>query len=395
MFCFLFYRRFLTFSSWVYCNLYIKVEVCVSDIWRPCTTRRRWSALLTPCCKKSTPSLGSATPRLTTRGCSCTIFFPPCHVPPLNLTLPTGILKHLLIPHFYIQSCNIWQLVKSNRNYLCVTPWCFKSFRKKNKENIFTCKLKNDDLECIFVGRPTLLAYHPMFRCLLSIFCVLLPGSSEWVSCWVQRLIDRKLQRRTGNPSTKPCRGTRDALTRRFCRGFYFEQKYSYIRYGFIFFLFTAKYNRFPVLLITPKHIMYIQLTSPLSHSQFLDWIGIIFQDFHLHNEKKRKEKGMKIWVKLKKAKKKETDKSLHMVEKDTRGDIMCGRSESKPGTRWFYTMIIFQRQEVCQFSAVVTEHHIGNMAHWRLACTLTTWKLDLTTCRVGPPTQGRCRTKY
>lgn len=153
------------------------------------------------------------------------------------------------------------------------------------------------------------------------------------------------------------------------------------------FFLFTAKYNRFPVLLITPKHIMYIQLTSPLSHSQFLDWIGIIFQDFHLHNEKKRKEKEkeMKIWVKLNKARKKETDKSLHMVAKDTGGDMKCGRSESKPGIGWFYTMTRFQRQEGCQFSAVVTKHHIGNMAHWRLACTLTTsWKRDLTTCRVA-----------
>lgn len=101
-------------------------------------------------------------------------YFPPCHVPPLNLTLPTGILKHLLIPHFNIQSCNIWQLANSNRNYLCVTPWRFKSFRKKRKqkENMFTCKLKNYDLQCIFVGRPTLLAYHPMSRCLLSILFV-------------------------------------------------------------------------------------------------------------------------------------------------------------------------------------------------------------------------------
>lgn len=47
--------------------------------------------------------------------------------------------------------------------------------------------------------------------------------------------------------------GTSD-VDKRLLQRFYFQQKYSYIRYGFIF---TAKYNIFPVCLITSKHIMY------------------------------------------------------------------------------------------------------------------------------------------
>lgn len=69
-------------------------------------------------------------------------------------------------------------------------------------------------------------------------------------------------------PQHKAPQGTSDALTRRFCRGFIFNKSTAISDMDLFF---TAKYNRFPVRLITSKHIMYIQLTSPLSHSQFLD----------------------------------------------------------------------------------------------------------------------------
>lgn len=51
---------------------------------------------------------------------------------------------------------------------------------------------------------------------------------------------------------------------------------------------------------------MYIQLTSPLSHSQFLDWIGIIFQVFISTTNNQTQ-----------KASKKENGRCLHMVTKD------------------------------------------------------------------------------
>lgn len=88
-------------------------------------------------------------------------------------------------------------------------------------------------------------------------------------------------------PQHKAPQGTFDALTRRFCRGFIFNKSTAISDMDLFF---TAKYNRFPVLLITSKHIMYIQLTSPLSHSQFLDWIGIIFQDFSSLQRNKTKQ---------------------------------------------------------------------------------------------------------
>lgn len=201
---------------------------------------------------------------------------------------------------------------------------------------------------------------------------------------------DRKLQLRTGNPSeilprahlTPWHAGSVEVL---------FSTKVQL--YQIWIYFFTAKYNRFPVLLITSKHIMYIQLTSPLSHSQFLDWIGIIFQDFsslqqnktkpNESNRKKkasRKEKRTNVciwWQRILWGKRCVTGKSPNLK---LHGIIQWTDSKDR--------MSVFC---CCHW----TPHQ--NMAHWRLLLypdCLETIRDCVSTCK-RVPTEGCCCTKY
>lgn len=145
---------------------------------------------------------------------------------------------------------------------------------------------------------------------------------------------------------------------------------------------FTAKYNRFPVLLITSKHIMYIQLTSPLSHSQFLDWIGIIFQDFSSlqQNKTKQNESNRK--------KRPARKKNGQMFAYGGKG--YCEENDVwQVKVRTSNYMVLYNEQipkTGCQSSAVVTEHHIRIWLIEDSCCTLTVWKRYET---VWPPARG------
>lgn len=133
-------------------------------------------------------------------------------------------------------------------------------------------------------------------------------------------------------------------LTREVPESFLFSTKSTAISdMDLFFFLFTAKYNRFPVLLITPKHIIVHTVdisTLPFTVS------GLnrhYFSGFSSPQQKEKKRKGKKVTTKIKKNEsnskrpaRKKTDKRLHKVAKDRGRDMMGGRSESKAATRWF-----------------------------------------------------------